>query len=124
MPKFEVKLAFEYSPGQVNGMTEGPPRDLLDEKGKLMQPLAIWPQQPAQVEADTPEQAVSLVKEQWKSQNQPIFLDERISRERFAELENRPRPGQEHLNCVVACWMARPYAKMAQWQTSYENFAV
>jgi len=124
MPKFEVKLAFEFSPGQVNGVAESAPRDLLDEKGRVMQPLAIWPQQAVQVEADTPEQAVAQVKERWKRENQPILLDERITRERFAELENRPRPGQEHLNCIVACWMARPFGKMAQWQTTYENFGV
>ncbi len=124
MPKFEVKLAFEYSPGQVNGMTESPPRDLLDEKGRLMQPLAIWPQQALQIEAASVEEALEMVKQRWKDEKQPIFLDERITRERFAELENRPRPGAEHLNCVVACWSARPYAKMAQWQSTYENFAV
>jgi hypothetical protein len=121
MPKFEVRVFFEFAPGEINGVPEKPPADLADEKGRVLSPLGIWPQQNAKIDAATPDEAIALLKEQWKSENQPVFLDERITRDRFAQLENRPRPGQEDCNSVVACWMARPHGRL-DWTISQEHF--
>jgi hypothetical protein len=121
MPKFEVRVLFEFAPGQINGAPEEPPADLLDEKGKLFTPLGIWPQQNAKLEAANPDDAIAKLMDKWKSESQPIFLDERITRDRFTQLENRPRPGQEDCNSVVACWQARQFGR-ADWNTSYQHF--
>jgi hypothetical protein len=121
MPKFEVRVFFEFAPGQQNGAPEKPPADLLDEKGQVLQPLGIYPQQNAKVEAADPDQAIALLQAQWKNENQPIYLDERITPARFAQLENCRRPGQEDCTSVTACWMARPYGRR-DWATAYQNF--
>ncbi len=121
MPKFEVRVCFEFAPGQVDGVSEEPPPDLLDEKGKVLQPLGIWPQQNAKIEAAGPDEAIAALQEQWKAENQPIFLDERITPDRFAVLENSRRPGRDDCTSVVAQWMARPYGRR-DWSIAEQNF--
>jgi hypothetical protein len=121
MPKFEVRVFFEFAPGNQNGAPEKPPADLVDEKGNLLQPLGIWPQQNAKVEAADPDAAIALLQAQWRSENQPIFLDERISAARFAQLENSRRPGRPDCTSVVARWMARPFGRR-DWAVADQEF--
>jgi hypothetical protein len=121
MPKFEVRVFFEFAPGQVDGTPESPPADLLDEKGNLLAPLGIWPQQNAKIEAADPDEAIATLQSQWKSENQPIFLDERIPPARFAQLENCRRPGRDDCTSVVANWMARQFGRR-DWSVAQQNF--
>jgi hypothetical protein len=94
MPVYKVQQIFEFVPGTVNGSTEDPPDDILDSEG-VMVPLAVWPREPLEFEADDEDEAIEAGRRHKQKNAEPedCYRNTAISEDRFAELCSRPRPG-------------------------------
>jgi hypothetical protein len=106
MPTFKVQLRYEFNSGTVNGSTERPPADLLDDNGVLML-LAAWPPQPLEVTASDEKEAVDEARRRFTDAGRRPHINERISEARFLELTRRHPPGAPgHITSVVGNWVA------------------
>jgi hypothetical protein len=106
MAKFLVQLISVFSPADVTGSTEDLPDDVPGPDTPLVT-LAAWPRQPLEVEADDEEEAERLARADWQRQGASVHLDVSISRERYAELLRRPRPGSVAGTSVWTTWDVR-----------------
>jgi len=104
MARFEVQMVWHFSPGRVDGSTEMPPDDILDENGRVMN-LAQWPKAPLVVEARGHGQAVEEAIS--RRRGSEIFVPNEIGIERVKELTMRKRPGDDRYTSVIENWLAR-----------------
>jgi hypothetical protein len=106
MPQFLIRRVFEFVPGTVNGAPEAVPADLRDDKGQLIQPLAWWPAQPFAIESGEEKSALHWAERQWVREKLAVCLDNRVTQERFVELQARRRPGapDDSYNSVRNYW--------------------
>ena len=106
MPKFLVRRLFEFVPGKVDGVEETPPADLLDGQGKLIQPIAWWPEKAFAIESHDERAALHWAEREWIRQERAICLDARVSGPRFVELQDRRRPGSpsDAITSIESFW--------------------
>jgi hypothetical protein len=108
MPVFRFQIRCHFNPGHVDGSTEEPPNDLLGDDGRVMTPLAVWPEQPLRVEASDEATAWERAKRKLAEDGRKFWIDQRIGEARFEALRRRPNPGSEgKISSVVEMWIAQ-----------------